>query len=127
MPLYGYARVSTLDQDFAIQHTALKAVGCEMIRSEKASGARRGGHSKLQTLFDSLCGGNTLVIARINRLARSLEDPQDIVHDLKARVSAVSFMHCSWSCRTCWQWSAVWPAELSGIQTFYDMAFEQAK
>jgi DNA invertase Pin-like site-specific DNA recombinase len=36
MPLYGYARVSTLDQDLAIQRTALKAAGCEVIRLPSA-------------------------------------------------------------------------------------------
>ena len=41
MSLYGYARVSTLDQDLAIQRAALKAAGCEVIRAEKVSGTRR--------------------------------------------------------------------------------------
>jgi hypothetical protein len=41
----GYARVSTVDQDFAIQRAALKATGCEVICAEKASGARRDGLS----------------------------------------------------------------------------------
>src|SRR4051794_24927361 len=52
MPLYGYARVSTLDQDLAIQHAALRAAGCDVIRAEKASGTRRDGRSELQVLLD---------------------------------------------------------------------------
>src|ERR1700687_6201847 len=85
MPLYGYARVSTLDQDLSIQRAALKAAGCEVIRAEKASGPRRDGRSELQMLLDFLPPGDTLVITRIDRLARSLKDLQDIVHELKGR------------------------------------------
>jgi DNA invertase Pin-like site-specific DNA recombinase len=39
MTIYGYARVSAIDQDLSIQKRALKAAGCEMIRAEKVSGA----------------------------------------------------------------------------------------
>src|SRR5258707_535975 len=85
MSLYGYARVSTLDQDLSIQRTALKAAGCEVIRAEKASGSRRDGRTELQVLLDFLRAGDTLVVTRIDRLARSLKDLQDIVHELKAR------------------------------------------
>jgi DNA invertase Pin-like site-specific DNA recombinase len=85
MSLYGYARVSTLDQDLSIQRTALKAAGCEVIRAEKASGARRDGRTELQVLLDFLRAGDTLVVTRIDRLARSLKDLQDIVHELKNR------------------------------------------
>src|SRR5690348_11141307 len=85
MPLYGYARVSTLDQDLSIQRTALKAAGCGVIRAEKASGTRRDGRTELQVLLDFLRAGDTLVVTRIDRLARSLKDLQDIVHELKDR------------------------------------------
>src|SRR5690349_23095722 len=85
MPLYGYARVSTLDQDLSIQRTALKAAGCGVIRAEKASGTRRDGRTELQVLLDFLREGDTLVVTRIDRLARSLKDLQDIVHELKDR------------------------------------------
>jgi DNA invertase Pin-like site-specific DNA recombinase len=85
MPLYGYARVSTLDQDLAIQRVALAAAGCAVIRAEKASGAAREGRDELQLLLDFLRAGDTLVVTRIDRLARSLKDLQDIVHELKAR------------------------------------------
>ena len=87
MPFYGYARVSTLDQDLAIQRAALKAAGCEVIRAEKASGTRRDGRSELQVLLDFVHAGDTLVVTRIDRLARSMKDLQDIVHELKARGS----------------------------------------
>lgn len=85
MATYGYARVSTFDQDLALQHAALKAAGCEVIRSEKASGTKRDGRTELQTLLDFLRPGDTLVVTRIDRLARSVKDLQDLVHELKAK------------------------------------------
>jgi hypothetical protein len=85
MPLYGYARVSTLDQDLSIQRAALKAAGCDVIRAEKASGTRRDGRTELQVLLDFLRTGDTLVVTRIDRLARSLKDLQDIVYELKGK------------------------------------------
>src|ERR1700726_2365889 len=85
MAPYGYARVSTLDQNLGIQRAALKAAGCEVIRAEKASGTRRDGRSELQVLLDFLRAGDTLVVTRIDRLARSLKDLQDIVHELKGK------------------------------------------
>ena len=85
MPLYGYARVSTLEQDLAIQRAALRAAGCDIVRAEKASGARRDGRTELQVLLDFLRPDDTLVVTRIDRLARSMRDLQDIVHDLKGK------------------------------------------
>ena len=51
----------------------------------KASGARRDGRTELQVLLDFLRAGDTLVVTRIDRLARSLKDLQDVVHELKAK------------------------------------------
>src|SRR3712207_5859715 len=83
---YGYARVSTLDQDLGLQRAALKAAGCRVIRAETASGSRRDGRTELQVLLlDFVQPGDTLVVTRIDRLARSLKDLQDIVHELKAK------------------------------------------
>ena len=83
--LYGYARVSTIDQDLTLQRSALKGAGCTVIRAEKASGTRRNGRTELQTLLEFLRDGDTLVVTRIDRLARSVKDLQDVVHELKAR------------------------------------------
>jgi len=85
MTLFGYARVSTLEQDLGIQETALRAAGCQTIRSEKKSGSERGARTELQVLLDFLRKGDTLVVTRIDRLARSMKDLQDIVHELKGR------------------------------------------
>jgi DNA invertase Pin-like site-specific DNA recombinase len=83
MALYGYARVSTSDQDYALQEKALRAAGCEVVRAEKVTGTSRKGRTELQVLLDFLRRGDTLVVTRIDRLARSIKDLQDIVYALK--------------------------------------------
>lgn len=85
MPLYGYARVSSLDQDLTLQEEMLRAAGCHIVRAEKRSGAGREGRTELRLLLDFLHPGDTLVVTRIDRLARSVKDLQDIVHELKAK------------------------------------------
>jgi len=83
MTLYGYARVSTLDQGLTLQDTALQAAGCGVVRAERAGGTQREGRAELELLLTFLRPGDTLVVTRIDRLARSLKDLQDIVADLK--------------------------------------------
>ena len=48
MQLYGYARVSTADQDLTLQEEKVRAADCEIIRAEKRSGGERIGRSELQ-------------------------------------------------------------------------------
>ena len=83
--IYGYARVSTLDQDLTIQHAALEAAGCMTIFEEKKSGTRRDGRTELQVLLECVREGDTVIVTRIDRLARSMKDLQDIVHELKEK------------------------------------------
>jgi DNA invertase Pin-like site-specific DNA recombinase len=85
MTTYGYARVSTTDQDLTIQVDALRKAGCEVIREEKRSGTTREGRAELDTLLTFLRSGDILMVTRIDRLARSIGDLQDIVRGLKAK------------------------------------------
>ena len=85
MATYGYARVSTTDQDLTIQVTKLKEAGCEVIRQEKFTGTTRDGRTELRTLLDFIRPGDILMVTRIDRLARSIGDLQDIVRELRTR------------------------------------------
>lgn len=85
MAYYGYARVSSLDQDYSLQEKALRAAGCQIIRAEKASGTSRKERTELDLLLEFLHAGDTLVVTRVDRLARNIKDLQDIVHLLKEK------------------------------------------
>ena len=89
MAVYGYARVSTSDQDLTVQEEALRSAGCDVIRTEKVSGTSRNGRAELETLLQFLRAGDTLMVTRIDRLARSIGDLQDIVRELKAKGAAL--------------------------------------
>jgi DNA invertase Pin-like site-specific DNA recombinase len=85
MSIYGYARVSSDDQDLTIQRQALKAAGCEVIREEKVSGGSREGRKELETLIAFLRPGDTLIVTKLDRLARSTLDMLNIIGDLGKR------------------------------------------
>src|SRR3954463_15989531 len=70
--LVGYARVSTQEQDLALQLDALHGAGCEKVYEEKASGAQRE-RPALQTALGYMRQGDTLVVWKLDRLARSLK------------------------------------------------------
>src|SRR6202047_4773286 len=89
MSTIGYARVSTSDQSLDIQEVALKAAGCDVVRSEKRSGTTTAGRTELQTVLDFLRKGDVLMVTRIDRLARSIGDLQDIVRAVRAKDAAL--------------------------------------
>ncbi|MDF1583641.1 MAG: recombinase family protein [Methyloprofundus sp.] len=82
MALVGYARVSTTDQNYELQIEALKQAGCKKIFSEKISGTTID-RPELEACLDYLREGDTLLVTRIDRLARSLRDLQNLVYDLR--------------------------------------------
>lgn len=83
--LIGYARVSSTDQDTAIQEAALRAAGCQVIRKEKASGRSREGRDELATILDFIRPGDALVVTKLDRLGRSTRDVLNLVHELDQR------------------------------------------
>lgn len=85
MKTYGYARVSTTDQDLTIQREALMAAGCDTIREEKVSGTKLQGRDELRTLLEFMREGDTLVVTRLDRLARSMDDLSSIARQLEAK------------------------------------------
>lgn len=85
MTIIGYCRVSTADQNLEIQESALKAAGCEVIRSEKRSGTSMKDRTELKTVLDFLRKGDVLLVTRVDRLARSVGDLQDIVRAVRAK------------------------------------------
>jgi DNA invertase Pin-like site-specific DNA recombinase len=74
MTTYGYARVSTDGQTLAAQDAALRAAGCEKVFSEKVSGASTDGRKALAKALAALGEGDTLIVTRLDRLARSTRD-----------------------------------------------------
>ena len=84
-PKIGYARTSTVDQNLDAQIAALTAAGCGMVRQEQRSGATLEGRPELKNILDFIHPGETLVVTRIDRLARSMHDLQTIVARLKEK------------------------------------------
>lgn len=82
--LIGYARVSTQDQDPALQLDALHAAGCDRVFTEKASGAQRD-RPELLAAIDFMRPGDTLVVWRLDRLARSIKQLIETVESLGDR------------------------------------------
>src|SRR5580704_14288286 len=80
---YGYARVSTSKQDCANQVDTLKAAGCNLIFTEKVSGKSTNGRTEFSRLMRALKSGDTVVVTKLDRLARSSRDLHNILHDLE--------------------------------------------
>jgi DNA invertase Pin-like site-specific DNA recombinase len=78
---YGYARVSTHEQNLDMQIDALKKHGCTKITHETISSVKKE-RPLLTELISSLKPGDTLVIWKLDRLGRSLRDLVALIHDL---------------------------------------------
>ncbi len=83
--VYGYARVSTKDQDLALQKDTLRKAGAEMVVEDIGSGTSLEGRLSLKMLRTFLREGDTLLVTRIDRLARSIADLSNLVRDLQSK------------------------------------------
>lgn len=92
MTKIGYARVSTIDQDFDIQQRRLEAEGCVIVRAEKVSGASRDGRTELATVIEFLREGDELVVTRLDRLGRDTRDVLNIVYECEQRGAFVTIL-----------------------------------
>lgn len=81
--IIGYARVSTDDQRLDAQIDALKNAGAERVFSDKISGTKRT-RPELDHLLDQLRTGDVVLVAKYDRLARSLSDLLEIVASIEA-------------------------------------------
>jgi DNA invertase Pin-like site-specific DNA recombinase len=78
---YGYARVSTTGQDLQAQLDTLKREGCTKVYSEKFTGTKAD-RPQFQSLLNTLQTGDTLVVTKLDRFARSTSEALTIVKDL---------------------------------------------
>jgi DNA invertase Pin-like site-specific DNA recombinase len=77
--LVGYARVSSAGQSFELQQEALDAAGCGKVFAEKRSGTSTSGRDALEDALDFVREGDTLIVTRLDRLARSSQDLHNVI------------------------------------------------
>lgn len=85
MSIVGYARVSSSSQNLDLQLEQLDHAGCEKVFSEKVTGTSRNDRQALAECLDWVREGDTLVVTRLDRLARSGRDLHDIIAQLSAK------------------------------------------
>lgn len=78
---YGYARVSTVAQDLTVQNEELKKEGCEVIFEEKFTGTKTD-RPQFKRLLNELQAGDTLVVTKLDRLARNTKEGIEIIESL---------------------------------------------
>ncbi|WP_436356515.1 recombinase family protein [Brevundimonas sp. CEF1] len=89
MAVVGYARVSSVGQSLEVQEAALVEAGCGKVFAEKRSGTTQEGREELRRALEYVREGDTFVVTRIDRLARSVTDLSEVVAVLTAK--GVSF------------------------------------
>jgi Resolvase, N terminal domain len=82
---YGYARVSTDDQDLTIQREQLVRHGCDAVLFEKASGKSREGRPELEKIMSVIGKSDALVVTKFDRLGRNMLDMLMISEELKTK------------------------------------------
>lgn len=94
--ILGYARVSTQDQDLAAQMESLREAGAARIFNEKISGVKRD-RPALADLMKNLQAGDTLLVTRLDRLARSTYDLLSILNQVTEKGATFKSMADGWA------------------------------
>jgi DNA invertase Pin-like site-specific DNA recombinase len=97
MTVYGYARVSTIEQDLSAQLDALKAAGAAKVYKEKVSGKSTNGRAEFNKLIKRLEPGDVLIVTRLDRLARSTRDLLNTLHSLGERGVGFKSLGDAWA------------------------------
>ncbi len=116
MAVFGYARVSTDGQTLASQQAELAAAGCVKVFAEKVSGAKTD-RAELAKVLKRLHAGDTLIITRLDRLARSTRDLLNILHELAEKGAKFRSVHDAW-CDTSTPQGELLVTVLAGFATF---------
>ena len=98
--LIGYARVSTDDQNLALQRDALRGAGCGQLFEDQGVSGRERTRPGLDAALEKLAPGDVLVVWRLDRLGRSLTDLIDLIDDLAARGVGFQSLSESFDART---------------------------
>jgi DNA invertase Pin-like site-specific DNA recombinase len=96
MTTYGYARVSTRDQDLAAQDAELMAAGCAKVFKEKASGAKTD-RPELAKAIRRLEEGDVLIVTRLDRLARSTRDLLNVIAAIAEHGAGFKSLKDAWA------------------------------
>jgi DNA invertase Pin-like site-specific DNA recombinase len=96
MPLFGYARVSTRDQNLVAQDAELRAAGCAKVFKEKISGAKTD-RPELVKAIGRLEPGDVLVVTRLDRLARSTRDLLNVIAAILDRGAGFKSLRDAWA------------------------------
>jgi DNA invertase Pin-like site-specific DNA recombinase len=85
MESIGYARVSTLDQNADLQHTALTAAGCSRIFTDHGVSGTMASRPELDKLLEHLRKGDEVVVWKLDRLGRNTRNLLALIDDLEHR------------------------------------------
>ena len=91
--IVGYARVSSYGQDLNIQISHLEKYGCKKLFTEKYSGKSIEGRSELQTALSFVREGDSIVVTKLDRLARSVIDLGNIAFELEKKNVDLIVLH----------------------------------
>jgi DNA invertase Pin-like site-specific DNA recombinase len=95
--IFGYGRVSTDGQSLDAQLEELKAAGCHKIFQEQISGVGRSDRRELARLMAKLGKGDTLVVCRLDRLARCSRDLLNLLHEVGLKEAKFRSLHDPWA------------------------------